>query len=33
MQPDEIAAAVSYFSSDDAVGITGTFLDVTGGFE
>lgn len=33
IQPDEIAAAVSYFSSDDAVGITGTFLDVTGGFE
>jgi NAD(P)-dependent dehydrogenase (short-subunit alcohol dehydrogenase family) len=25
--------AVSHFSSDDAVGITGTFLDVTGGFE
>jgi NAD(P)-dependent dehydrogenase (short-subunit alcohol dehydrogenase family) len=24
IQPDEIAAAVSYFSSDDAVGITGT---------
>jgi len=33
IQPEEIAAAVAYLASDDAVGVTGTFLDVTGGFE
>ncbi|HTA03332.1 MAG TPA: SDR family NAD(P)-dependent oxidoreductase [Streptosporangiaceae bacterium] len=29
----EVAAAVSYMANEDAVGITGTFLDVSGGFE
>ncbi len=33
VQPSGVAAAVSYLASDDAVGITGIFLDVTGGFE
>jgi len=31
--PGEVAAAVSYLASDDAVGVTGIFLDVSGGFE
>jgi len=33
VDPGEVAAAVSYLASDDAIGITGTFLDVSGGFE
>lgn len=33
IEPGEVAAAVSYLASEDAVGITGTFLDVSGGFE
>jgi len=33
IDPGEVAAAVSYLASDDAIGITGTFLDVSGGFE
>ncbi|MFV0375030.1 SDR family NAD(P)-dependent oxidoreductase [Microbacterium sp.] len=33
IEPAEIAAAVAYLVSDDAVGVTGAFLDVTGGFE
>jgi NAD(P)-dependent dehydrogenase (short-subunit alcohol dehydrogenase family) len=33
IDPAEVAAAVSYLASDDAIGVTGTFLDVSGGFE
>jgi NAD(P)-dependent dehydrogenase (short-subunit alcohol dehydrogenase family) len=33
IDPGEVAAAVSYLASDDAIGITGIFLDVSGGFE
>jgi NAD(P)-dependent dehydrogenase (short-subunit alcohol dehydrogenase family) len=33
INPGEVAAAVSYLASDDAIGITGIFLDVSGGFE
>lgn len=33
IDPAEIAAAVAYLASDAAIGITGTFLDVSGGFE
>jgi NAD(P)-dependent dehydrogenase (short-subunit alcohol dehydrogenase family) len=33
INPSEVAAAVSYLASDDAIGITGIFLDVSGGFE
>lgn len=33
IDPAEIAAAVAYLVSDEAVGVTGTFLDVSGGFE
>jgi len=33
IDPGEVAAAVSYLASDDAIGITGVFLDVSGGFE
>jgi NAD(P)-dependent dehydrogenase (short-subunit alcohol dehydrogenase family) len=33
INPGEVAAAVSYLVSDDAIGITGIFLDVSGGFE
>jgi NAD(P)-dependent dehydrogenase (short-subunit alcohol dehydrogenase family) len=33
IEPSEVAAAVSYLASDAAVGITGIFLDVSGGFE
>lgn len=33
IEPGEVAAAVSYLASDDAVGVTGIFLDVSGGFE
>jgi NAD(P)-dependent dehydrogenase (short-subunit alcohol dehydrogenase family) len=33
IDPGEVAAAVSYLASDDAIGVTGTFLDVSGGFE
>jgi NAD(P)-dependent dehydrogenase (short-subunit alcohol dehydrogenase family) len=31
VEPAEIAGAVSYLVSDDAVGVTGLFLDVSGG--
>lgn len=33
IDPSEIAAAVGYLASDGAIGVTGTFLDVSGGFE
>ncbi|SRR6266487_1425402 len=33
VQPSEVAAAVGYLASDEAIGITGIFLDVSGGFE
>jgi len=33
IDPAEVAAAVSYLASDDAAGVTGIFLDVSGGFE
>lgn len=33
IDPSEVAAAVAYLASDDAIGITGAFLDVSGGFE
>lgn len=33
IDPGEVAAAVSYLAGDDAIGITGIFLDVSGGFE
>lgn len=33
IDPTEIAAAVSYLAGDDGIGVTGAFLDVTGGFE
>ena len=33
VDPAEVAAAVSYLASDDAIGVTGLFLDVSGGFE
>jgi 2-hydroxycyclohexanecarboxyl-CoA dehydrogenase len=33
IDPSEIAAAVAYLASDAAIGVTGTFLDVSGGFE
>ena len=33
VDPSEIAAAVSYLVGPGGVGITGTFLDVSGGFE
>jgi NAD(P)-dependent dehydrogenase (short-subunit alcohol dehydrogenase family) len=33
IEPSEIAAAVSYLASDEAAGVTGIFLDVSGGFE
>jgi NAD(P)-dependent dehydrogenase (short-subunit alcohol dehydrogenase family) len=33
IDPSEIAGAVAYLASDDGIGITGTFLDVSGGFE
>lgn len=33
VEPSEIGGAVAYLASDDAVGITGVFLDVSGGFE
>ncbi len=31
VDPAEVAAAVSYLASDDAIGVTGVFLDVSGG--
>lgn len=33
IHPAEIAAAVSYLAGDEAIGVTGIFLDVSGGFE
>jgi len=33
VDPAEVAAAVSYLASDDAIGVTGVFLDISGGFE
>lgn len=33
IHPAEIAAAVSYLAGDEAIGVTGVFLDVSGGFE
>jgi NAD(P)-dependent dehydrogenase (short-subunit alcohol dehydrogenase family) len=33
IDPSEIAATVAFLASDVAVGITGTFIDVSGGFE
>jgi 3-oxoacyl-[acyl-carrier protein] reductase len=33
IDPSEIAAAVSYLAGDDGIGVTGAFLDVSGGFE
>jgi NAD(P)-dependent dehydrogenase (short-subunit alcohol dehydrogenase family) len=33
IDPSEIAGAVAYLAGDDGVGITGVFLDVSGGFE
>ena len=31
-KPEEIAAAVAYFASDDAAFVTGQILEVAGGF-
>ena len=33
IDPSEVAGAGACLASDDAIGITGTFLDVSGGFE
>lgn len=33
IDPSEIGATVAFLASDDAIGITGTFVDVSGGFE
>lgn len=33
IDPSEIAATVAFLASDAAIGITGTFIDVSGGFE
>lgn len=33
IDPAEIAATVAFLASDAAIGITGTFVDVSGGFE